>query len=184
MVYLPFLGYNGWAYTIGHKQCYHCEKELIKCNTLRAFYKGRPMGVSVRVFIIEEDDTVHKLSHAAFERLTRQDPKEYLPKYAGQKVRYVLIAVQMKNRKPVDILHTEESFFNFDTTCRLDFSDRNEMIELVYDSLPPIEINRPKEKIVDARHHFAKKKYKRKFTWKPTPQIAETIVGMIFGKSR
>ena len=29
------------------------------------------MGVSVRVFIIEEDDTVHKLSHVAFERLTR-----------------------------------------------------------------------------------------------------------------
>jgi len=37
---------------------------------------------------------------------------------------------------------------------------------------------------LDAKHHFAKKKYKRKFTWKPTPQIAETIVRIIFGKSR
>jgi len=142
------------------------------------------MGVSVRIFLIEEDDSVHKLSHAAFERLIRQDPKECLPKYAGQKVRYALIAVQMKNRKPVDILHTEESFFNFDSNGRLDFSDRNEMIELVYDSLPPIGNNRHNKKILDAKHHFAKKKYKRKFTWKPTPQIAETIVRMIFGKSR
>ena len=66
------------------------------------------MGISIRVFIIEEDDTVHKLSHAAFERLIRQDPKECLPQYAGQKVRYALIAVEMKNRKPVDILHTDE----------------------------------------------------------------------------
>ena len=90
----------------------------------------------------------------------------------------------MKNRKPVDILHTEESFFDFDSNGRLDISDRNEMIELVYDSLPPIGNNRYNEKIVDAKHHYAKKKYKRKFTWKPTPQIAETIVGMIFGKSR
>jgi len=61
------------------------------------------MGVSARIFIIEEDDSVHKLSHAAFERLIRQDPKECLSKYTGQKVRYALIAVQMKNRKPVDI---------------------------------------------------------------------------------
>jgi len=142
------------------------------------------MGISVRIFIVEENDTVHKLSHAAFERLIRQDPKECLPEYAGKKVRYALIAVQMKNRKPVDILHTEESFFNFDSNGRLDFSDRNEMIELVYDSLPRIGKNRHNEKIVDAKHHFAKKKYKRKFTWKPTPQIAETIVGMIFGKSK
>ena len=142
------------------------------------------MGVSARIFIIEEDDSVHKLSHAAFERLIRQDPKECLTKYADQKVRYALIAVQMKNRKPVDILHTEESFFNFDSNGRLDFSDRNEMIELVFDSLPPIGEEQLKEKIVDARHHFAKKKYKRKFTWKPTPQIAETIVEMIFGKSK
>lgn len=141
------------------------------------------MGVSVRVFIIEEDDTVHKISHAAFERLVRQDPNERLLKYAGQKVRYALIAVQMENRKPIDILHTEESFFYFDSNGRLDFSDRNERIELVLNSLPPIEENRFKKKIVDARHHFARKKYKRKFTWKPTQQIAETIVGMIFGKS-
>ncbi len=142
------------------------------------------MGVGVRVFIIEEDDTVHKLSHAAFERLTRKDSKECLPKYAGQRIRYALIAVQMKNRKPVDILHTEESFFTFDSKGRLDFSDRDEMIKLVFASLTPIEENQPKKKVVDARHHFAKKKYKRKFTWKPTLQIAETIVGMIFGKSR
>ena len=45
-----------------------------------------------------------------------------------------------------------------------------------------IEKKQPKEKIVDARYHFARKKYKRRFTWKPTPKIAETIVGMIFGK--
>ena len=140
------------------------------------------MGISARVFIIDENDTVHKLSHAAFERLIRQDPKECLPQYAGQKVRYALIAVEMKNRKPVDILHTEESFFNFDSNGQLDFTDRDEIIEMVYDSLPPIGKKEPKEKVVDARHHFARRKYKRRFTWKPTPQIAETIVGMIFGK--
>ena len=142
------------------------------------------MGVSIRVFIIEEDDTVHKLSHAAYERLIRQDPNERLLKYAGQRVRYALIAVQMKNRKPVDILHIEESFFTFDSNGRLVFSDRDERIKLVFESLTPIEENQPEKKVVDARHYFTRKKYKDKFTWKPTDQIAETIVGMIFGKSK
>jgi hypothetical protein len=32
-------------------------------------------------------------------------------------VRYALIAVKMKDRKPEDILHTEEGFFKFDF-CR------------------------------------------------------------------
>ena len=142
------------------------------------------MGVSIRVFIIEEDDTVHKLSHAAYERLIRQDPNERLIKYADQKVRYTLIAVQMENRKPVNILHTEESFLTFDSNGRLDFSDRDERIKLVFGSLTPIEENQPEKKVVDAQHHFARKKYKDKFTWKPTDQIAVTIVGMIFGKSK
>ena len=129
-------------------------------QTVQAIYDFCRRQRHEPVFIIEEDDSVHKLSHAAFERLIRQDPKECLTKYAGQKIRYALIAVQMKNRKPVDILHTEESFFNFDSNGRLDFSDRKEMIELVFDSLPPIGNNRPKKKIVDARHHFAKKNIK------------------------
>ena len=34
----------------------------------------------------------------------------------------------------------------------------------------------------DLRYQLVKKKFEGKYTWKPTPQIAETIVGMIFGK--
>lgn len=68
----------------------------------------------MRIFIIEEDDSVHKLSHAAFELLIRQDPKECM-QIRWSKGRYAPIAVQMKNTKPVDILHTEESFFNFES---------------------------------------------------------------------
>jgi hypothetical protein len=77
-------------------------------NDLDAGCEGKLMGVGVRVFIIEENDPVHKISYAAFERLVRQDPNERLRKYAGQKVRYTLIAVQIENRKPIDILHTSE----------------------------------------------------------------------------
>jgi hypothetical protein len=142
------------------------------------------MGISLRLFIIDDDDTVHKISYVAYKRLMAQDPEYTLKRYAGQRVRYALIAVEMKDRKPVDILHTEEGFFVFDSNGILDLSSRKEEIKLVFDSLAPQTSDKSSSQVVDARHHFAKKKYEGKYTWKPTPQIAETIIGMIFGKSR
>ena len=140
------------------------------------------MGVSLRPFIIDEDDTVYKISYAAYKRLMAQDPGYQVNRYAGQRVRYALIAVEMKDRKPADILHTEEGFFVFDSDGRLDLSSRKEEIKLVFESLTPHTSNKATSRVVDARHHFAKKKYEGKYTWKPTPKIAETIIGMIFGK--
>jgi uncharacterized short protein YbdD (DUF466 family) len=89
---------------------------------------------------------------------------------------------QMNTNKPKDILHTEEGFFTFDSNGKLDLSSRKEEIKLVFDSLTPHTLNKSPNRVVDARHHFAKKKYEGKYTWKPTPQIVETIIGMIFGK--
>ena len=140
------------------------------------------MGVSLRSFIIDDDETVHKISYAMYKRLVGQDPGEQLKRYSGQRVRYALIAVEMRDRKPVDILHTEEGFFTFDSDGRLDLSSRREEIKLVFDSLAPNTLNKSSSRIVDASHHFAKKKYEERFTWKPTPKIAKAIIGIIFGK--
>ena len=142
------------------------------------------MGVSLRPFIIDDDDTVHKISYAVYKRLMAQDSSEQLKRYAGQRVRYALIAVEVKDRKPVDILHTEEGFFVFDSDGRLDLSSRKEEIKLIFDSLAPNTLNNSSSRVVDASNHFAKKKYEDKYNWKPTPQIAKTIIGMIFGKSK
>jgi hypothetical protein len=147
-----------------------------------AICKDSIMGVSLRAFIVDEDDTVHKISYVMYKRLVGQDPHECLKQYAGQRVRYALIAVQVKNRRPVNILHTEEGFFTFDLKGRLDLSSRKEEIKLIFDSLTPHTWNKSPKRVVDARHHFAKKKFEGKYTWKPTPQIAETIIRMIFGK--
>ncbi len=142
------------------------------------------MGVSLKAFIIDDDDTVHRITYAMYKRLVAQAREARLKQYANRRVRYALIAVKMKDRKSVDILHTEEGFFTFDSDGRLDLSSRKEEIKLVFDSLTPHTSNKTSSRVVDARHHFAKKKYEGKFTWKPTPQIAETIIRMIFGVQR
>ena len=69
------------------------------------------MGVSLKAFIIDDDDTVHRITYAMYKRLVAQEPEARLCQYADRRVRYALIAVEMKDRKPKDILHTEWVLF-------------------------------------------------------------------------
>jgi hypothetical protein len=80
------------------------------------------MGLSIRIFVIEEDDTIKHLPLARYERLLKRDPNESLPKYAGQRV-------------------------------------------------------------IDARHKFAKKRYFDKYRWEPSDKIIAAIGEAIFGKN-
>jgi hypothetical protein len=75
-------------FTIGHWQHYQGKTEPFKINILDAGCEGKLMGVSVRVFIIEENDTVHKITYAMYKRIVAQEPDARLKQYAGRRVRY------------------------------------------------------------------------------------------------
>ena len=62
------------------------------------------MGLSVRIFIVEEDDIIKRLPLALYERLLKRVPNESLPKYAGKRVRYALIVVNLVNRRPIEVV--------------------------------------------------------------------------------
>jgi len=53
------------------------------------------MGLSIRIFIVEEDDTIKRFPLARYERLHKRDPDERFFKYAGKRVRYALIVVDL-----------------------------------------------------------------------------------------
>ena len=48
------------------------------------------MGLSIRVFIVEDDDSINRLPLAKYERLLKRSSDERLLKYAGKRVRYAL----------------------------------------------------------------------------------------------
>lgn len=68
------------------------------------------MGLSIRIFIVEDDDTIKRLPLARYERLFTRDSDERLSEYAGQRVRYALIVVDLVNRRPVEIVKDEFGF--------------------------------------------------------------------------
>lgn len=142
------------------------------------------MGLSIRIFIVDEDDSLHRLALAQYERLLRDDPAESIPEYAGKRVRHALVIVDLVNRRPVEIVHAEFSWLSFDSEGRLDRSEKEKEARLAMQAIPPLLGEEDSEQLIDARHRFAKKRYDSEYRWKPTAEIEAAIVAAIFGGVR
>jgi hypothetical protein len=81
---------------------------------------GIDMGLSIRVFLVNDDDTIQQLALSRYDRLLERDPKESFPQFAGKRIRYALIVVDLVDRKPVEILHMQYSFLSFDAEGKID----------------------------------------------------------------
>ena len=112
----------------------------------------------------------------------KHDPDERLLKYAGQRVRYALIVVDLVNRRPIEILKDEFGFLFFDDKGRLKASEHGKAESLAFDMLTPLFSDQTNGRVIDARHKFAKKRYFDKFSWTPTDEIIVAIAEAIFGK--
>ena len=62
------------------------------------------MGISLKIFLVNDDDSIKRLPYTQYERLLRCSPEECFPQYAGKRVRYVKAAIEYKHRKPFKIL--------------------------------------------------------------------------------
>jgi len=140
------------------------------------------MGLSIRIFIVEDDDTIKRLPLARYERLHKWDAAERLLKYAGKRVRYVLIVVDLVNRIPIEIVRDEFGFLDFDDVGRLKVVGHEKQESLAFDMLAPLLSDQTNSRVIDARHKFAKKRYFNKFSWAPTDEIIAAIAEAIFGK--
>jgi hypothetical protein len=141
------------------------------------------MGLSIRIFIVDEDDSLHRLALARYERLLRDDPAESIPEYAGKRVRHALVVVDLVNRRPVEIVHAEFAWLSFDSEGRLDRSEKEKEARLAMRAIPPLLGEEDSEQLIDARHRFAKKRYDSEYRWKPTPEIMAAIVAAVFGRA-
>jgi hypothetical protein len=139
------------------------------------------MGLGTRIFIVKEDDSLGRLSLKRYNRLIKGHPDEGLMQFAGKRIRYALIVLEMINRKPVEILMTEYSFLTFDSKGRLDASEREKAARLAMDTLEPISPEQKSGKVIDVKHRFAKKRFDDRYLWKPAPEIETAIQRAIFG---
>ncbi len=140
------------------------------------------MGTGMRIFFVNDDDSLRRFPVARYKRLHRREPDECLPEYAGEKVRRVMVVLGIVNRKPESVIYVDYSLISFDENGRVDISDFEREARLVGEL---VESYLPKPRggpVIDARSRFAKKRLMNEFKWTPTAEIEEAIVSAIFGR--
>jgi hypothetical protein len=114
--------------------------------------------------------------------LLRRDPDERLSRYAGKRVRYALIVVDLVNRKPTEVVRDEYAYLDFDREGRLKEPEFENEESSAFDMLDFFSLEKQDKRVIDARHKFARKWYFDKNRWDPTDEIVTAIAEAIFGK--
>jgi len=137
------------------------------------------MGVGLRIYIVNDDNSLKRLSLKKYEGLMKRDPDISFPQYADKRVRYAEVAIEFENRKPVEILRMEYFIMHFDSKGRIDGTVEDDIKSIGVNLVPPIYFEKDPV-VIDAQHHFAKKRFDHQFRWKPTPEIEMIILQAIF----
>ena len=140
------------------------------------------MGIGFRVFLVDSDDSLQRLSMAHYERLLQRKPRERLPQYAGKRVRCAMVMLEVAGRKPLAINRIDYSMLSFDAEGRIDVTEREKEARLAVEAMPPFIEEQRHGQVIDARSHFAKKRYKHEFKWIPSREIEAAIVAAVFGR--
>jgi hypothetical protein len=137
------------------------------------------MGVGLRIFIVNDDNSLKRLPLKKYEGLMKRDPEISFPQYADKRVRYAEVAIEFENRKPVEILRMEYFIMHFDSKGRIEGTVEDDIRSIGVNLIPPIYFEKDPV-VIDAQHHFAKKRFDHQFRWKPTPETEMAILQTIF----
>ena len=139
------------------------------------------MSLSLRIFLVDDNDSLQRLPVSRYNRLLRGEGEECLPNYAGKRVRYALVVVEVVKRKAVDILDIQYSVLFFDGEGRLDRTEQAKETKLAMEVMGPLSKDQDSLQVINARHRFAKKRYDHKYSWQPSQEIRAAIVAATLG---
>ena len=138
------------------------------------------MGLGLRLYIVNDDDSLVRIPWARYERMFKRDPKERFPRYAGQRERCVEVVLELENREPIAIRRINYFLIKFDAHGRVDASEQKREMMLALDLLSfPDSPDEPR-KVVNASHRFAKRRLEHSFKWMPSKTIESAIREAIF----
>ena len=72
------------------------------------------MGISCRMYLLDQDDTLYHLPSAKFARMLRDPTTCRLPRFAGSRVRMTDVAVELIDRQPSRVVWITFAFLTFD----------------------------------------------------------------------
>ena len=139
------------------------------------------MGIGCRVFLVDDNDSLQRISMARLHRLLPFDRRESLPQYAGKRVRCAMAFVEVSGRQILTIRNIDYFLLHFDAKGRINKKEWEEGMRLGMELLPSLHDEQYSKQVIDAQHRFAKRRYEHEFKWKPSRKVEEAIVGAVLG---
>ncbi len=139
------------------------------------------MGISVRVFLVDDNDSPQRISMARLDRVLHFDRAANFPQYAGKTVRCAMVFVEVAGRRVLAIRNTDYFLLTFDDEGRINKEEWEKGMRLGMELLPSIPDRESPKQVINAQHRFAKRRYEHEFKWKPSPKVEQAIVAAILG---
>ena len=137
------------------------------------------MGMSVRVFLVDDNDSLQRIPMTRLGRLLHFDRAESLQQYAGKRVRFAMAFLEVARRRVLAIKNIEYFLLSFDDKGRIDKEEWEKGMRLGMELLHSILDAEYPEQVINARHRFARRQYKHEFKWKPSRKVEQAIVAAI-----
>jgi glutamine cyclotransferase len=136
---------------------------------------------SVRHFIIDKNDQIFKISQAKFDRMLTHNSEEKIPSFAGLRLRYAEIAIELRNRKPDSVVRSIFSYLSIDSDGFLDFNRYLKDGGIVSSAGLPDFGKMSGSNLIDANKIFSKKLRNNTVWWIPKQEIEKAIYDASLG---
>jgi len=114
------------------------------------------MGLSGRIFLIDNDGVIYRMSNKRFARMLRHPEDEPLPDFASQRIRCADLVIELIDRVPTSVCRETFAVFEFDHQGCLDIGRfEKQQVALVDAMLEPIlSVDKNSTNVVDATQRF------------------------------
>ena len=143
------------------------------------------MGYGHRFFLFPNDGSMRRISMRFFEAVYASEI--LLPEYAGQRIRTAHVILELENRRPVNILMIDGTYWHFDDKGDIRKAREEMMIEAMNALASFTNPDAPKkkrdtrgEKIVMFPRQKMRQTARERYYWKPTPKDITRIVNAIW----
>jgi hypothetical protein len=138
------------------------------------------MGVGYRVFLIDDNDSLQRISMVRLNRLLHFDRRESFQQYAGKRVRCAMVFLEVAGRQVLAITHIEYFLLQFNDKGRIDKREWEKGMRLGMELLPSLHDEQYPQQVIDAQHRFAKRRYEHEFKWNPSRKVEHAIADFVF----
>jgi hypothetical protein len=130
------------------------------------------MGLSSRMFLLDQDDGLYRLPNTKFDQILR-DPSYRVLRFAGARVRMADVVVELVDRQPIRVVWSTFAILTFDDQGRFEAStfDRHQRVRAELALAPPIAESDGTATVVDAAMRFVAQGGR----WAPPRALARRI---------